>query len=219
MTTTIRQTVGKTGILPNNVNLIQDITPLKVRKIEQVIKEGVDGDKSVLRMTGIFQKADKKNENGRIYPYSVLREAVDGVQEDVRNRRVVGEYEHPKGAKINLDRISHVITKVWMENKYVYGEAEVIEDMPCGKMLAALLKNDVQIGISSRGVGDMETVMEGQEELQRVCDGYAFVTWDAVHSPSVSDAVMTVMEGRDVQLLTSKRKILVSEIDNWLKSV
>ncbi len=126
-------------------------------------------------------------------------------------------------AKIHLDRVSHVITKIWMEGKYVYGVAEVIEDMPCGAMLAALIRNKVQIGISSRGVGDMEIVSEGQNQIQKVMPGFRIVTWDIVGEPSVKQAVMNVMENHNrIQTRTQRTKVtpqveLVKEVNNWLR--
>jgi hypothetical protein len=100
-------------------------------------------------------------------------------------------------AKLHLDRVSHLITKLWMEGKYVYGVAEVLEDMPCGGPLATLLRNKVRVGISSRGVGDMEEVVsEGMSKFE-VQPGYQFVTWDVVGEPSVKEATMNMMESRN----------------------
>lgn len=128
-------------------------------------------------------------------------------------------------AKIHLERVSHLITKVWMEGKLVYGEAEVIEDTTQGHNLAALLRAGVRIGISSRGVGDMEVVNEGSsDESYMVQDGYRFVTWDVVGEPSVQEAVMSVMESKNgivtrAQLRNNNPKsALLHEIDAWLKS-
>jgi hypothetical protein len=163
--------------------------------MKSVISEVAGGKKPVLRITGVFQKADELNQNDRSYPMDTLKEAVDSIQDDLKRRVVMGEFDHPPDAKIHLERVSHLITKVWMEGKYVYGEAEVIEGTTQGKNLSALLRAGVQIGISSRGVGDMEIVNEGSDEEQYIVQpGYRFVTWDTVGEPSVQEATMSVME-------------------------
>jgi hypothetical protein len=217
-----RSLIRQTGRLPADINLFQDTYPLKI--IDQKTITESKGGRPVFKVTGIFQKCDEENANGRIYTRDILTSAVQDIQEDINKRAIMGEYDHPTDAKIHLDRVSHIITKVWLEGKYVYGEAEILEDMPCGAMLATLLRNKVQIGISSRGVGDMETVNEGQKELFKVLPGYQFVTWDMVAEPSVTEAVMSVMESRN-RILTRSRRTeidpaaeLIREINNWLKN-
>ena len=218
-----RGSVAQTGTIPVGARFIQDTYPLKILESKKTVSES-NKDRPVLRVTGIFQKADERNQNGRVYPYDVLSEAVKVIQEDIDKRSIMGEFDHPADAKIHLDRVSHVITKIWMEGKYVYGVAEVLEDMPCGNMLASLLRSKVQVGISSRGVGDMEAVNEGMEdETHKVLPGYAFVTWDIVGEPSVGEAVVKIMEGRNKVMTRSKKvlldpkKALVTEISKWLK--
>jgi hypothetical protein len=204
-------------------NVIRTITPLTL--LESATIDAQNG-KKVLRITGIFQKADERNQNGRVYPLSVMQEAVDIIQPDIKKRAVVGEFDHPSDAKLHLDRISHVITKLWMEGKNVYGVAEILEDMPCGKMLATLFRNNIQVGISSRGVGEMEEVNEGQERVQRILSGYRIVSFDAVAEPSIASAVLQLMEGKNILsnkslIVTRKNRsseaALVSEIRKWLR--
>jgi hypothetical protein len=220
-----RSQIAITGQIPSNQQLITSVQPLKVLDAQSVISEAAGG-RSVLRITGIFQIADEPNQNGRVYPRNVLSEAVQLIQEDIGSRKVMGELDHPSDAKIHLDRVSHLLTKLWMEGKNVYGVAEVLEDMPCGKILSTLIRNKVQIGISSRGVGDMETISEGREQYQRVLPGYSFVTWDIVGEPSVKTAVMHVMESRN-RLAAANRLVtratrtpqaaLMSELSSWLQ--
>jgi hypothetical protein len=158
------------------------------------MSEGLDGKKRrVIRIGGQFQHAGKPNANGRIYPRNVLEEAVSSLQEDIQSRRILGEYDHPPDAKIHLDRVSHLITKLWMEGDRVFGEAEVLADTICGAQLKALLENKINVGISSRGVGDMETTMFEGEEYYKVMPGYSFVTFDMVAEPSVRGSYMNVL--------------------------
>lgn len=97
-------------------------------------------------------------------------------------------------AKIHLDRVSHVITKLWIEDRKVYGEAEILHKLPLGACLRGLFEHKVEVGISSRGVGDMEIQESGGREYYRVMPGYSFVTWDAVAEPSVTGAILNIQE-------------------------
>jgi hypothetical protein len=162
------------------------------------MSEDIHGDQvPVLRIGGQFQRAGLPNANGRIYPRNVLAQAIQDIQEDISSRRVLGEYDHPPDAKIHLDRVSHLITKLWMEGDTVFGECEVLENTTHGRQLKALLESNVNIGISSRGVGDMETTLYEGEEYYQVMPGYTFVTFDIVAEPSVHGSYMSMVESRD----------------------
>jgi hypothetical protein len=97
-------------------------------------------------------------------------------------------------AKIHLDRVSHLITKIWMDGRKVYGEAEILHKLPLGACLRGLFEHKARVGISSRGVGDMEVVESRGQQVYRVMPGYSFVTWDAVAEPSVSGAILNIQE-------------------------
>jgi hypothetical protein len=187
------------------------------------MSEDLHGNKSpVLRIGGQFQRARDPNANGRIYPASVLSSAVKDLQEDIQARRVLGEFDHPPDAKIHLDRVSHLITKLWMEGDAVFGECEVLENTLHGAQLKALLESNVNIGISSRGVGDMETTVYEGEEYYKVLPGYSFVTFDIVAEPSVSGSYMSVMENKNNLRRNRRgdheRKIMV-EVRDFLKGL
>jgi len=98
-------------------------------------------------------------------------------------------------AKIHLDRCSHLITKLWMDGNKTYGEAEILDNQPYGAALRGLFERKCRIGISSRGVGDMEArdLSEGKQ-VYYVLPGYSYVTFDAVAEPSVQGATLSVME-------------------------
>lgn len=195
-----RGLVAQTGVIPTGTRFLQDTYPFEVKDVKSVMSEAMGVKKPALRITGIFQKADEDNQNHRSYPFPILREAVEALQPDLGRRVVMGEFDHPPDAKIHLERVSHLITRVWMEGKYVYGEAEVIEGTTQGANLAALLRAGVKLGISSRGVGDMEVVNEGMtSERYIVQPGYRFVTWDVVGEPSVLEATLSVMESRQAK--------------------
>lgn len=191
-----RGLIAQTGMIPEGQMFLQDTWPLKILKEEKTITEGVGGrELPVMRVTGLFQRGDNQNANGRIYSSPILAEAVASIQEDLSGRQVWGEFDHPPDAKIHLDRISHLITKIWMEGQSVYGEAEIIEGLPYGNQLSTLLKHG-SIGISSRGIGDMEVHEHNGQEVYYVTEGYRFVTWDAVAEPSVHGAVLQIQEGK-----------------------
>lgn len=210
--------IAYNGIIPEGCELIRDTMPLKIVDMQRnVLSESISGEKiRVMRCTGVFQRADVKNENGRIYPYETLKQAIEDMQEAITARRIMGEFDHPPDAKIHLDRVSHLITKLWMDGKTVYGEIEILNDSrcPCGSQLACLLDRDVQVGVSSRGVGDMEiTMTEAGEEAYEVQPGFAFVTFDAVAEPSVTGTQLMMMESRQRKLKTFAEDKVAQEIE------
>ncbi|MEO5366041.1 MAG: hypothetical protein H7831_06750 [Magnetococcus sp. WYHC-3] len=191
-----RRHVAETGEIPPGYRFIRDVYPFEIIDKKMTVTEGANGSEiPVMRITGLFQVGDNENANGRVYPTrEVLAPAVRAIQEDIDQRAVIGEYDHPADAKIHLDRASHLITKVWMDGRKVYGEAEVLHKLPCGACLRGLFEHKVRVGISSRGVGDMEIVEHNGREISRVCGGYAFVTWDCVAEPSVQGAILNIQE-------------------------
>lgn len=376
-----RGIIAETGIIPPGYNLIRDTFNFEVIETKNTMIEGRDGQgMPVTRVSGLIQMGDKENANGRYYSTNeVLAPAVRDIQEDVRSRAVMGEYDHPcitskefdvltpsgwkkftdiavgdvvysrvngeivestvngivdkpfhgevyrfdgrfidtcftgdhkvimdsendgpvvqsectvselisdrerynkhripinvEGvetlnislgavniipeqysgnvyclitehgsfymrhndysfwtgncdAKIHLDRVSHLMSKVWMDGRKVYGEAEILHNLPCGACLRGLFEHKVRVGISSRGVGDMEVVENAGKELYRVMPGYAFVTWDAVAEPSVNGAILQIQEGLNRRLRPIKQErnrfspdaynsLLVAEINRY----
>lgn len=216
-----REYIAQTGDIPEGFQLFQDSMPLKILNKRKILSESVLGKKvPVLELTGVFQRADEKNANGRVYPHNILEDAVKQMQAAVKERRVMGEFDHPPDAKIHMDRVSHLITKLWMEGKTVLGKCEVINDdrSPCGSLLSCYIDRGINVGISSRGVGDMEmTVFEG-EDCYEVQEGFAFVTFDAVAEPSVkgtqlkrlNESLQRRLSPR--QLQEAREKLLAREI-------
>lgn len=191
-----RKLIAETGVIPVGMRFIQDVYPFEVIDRKETVTEDVNGrEVPIMRVTGLIQMGDRENANQRYYSTrEVLAPAVQNIQEDIGNRAVMGEYDHPADAKIHLDRVSHLMSKVWMDGKKVYGEAEVLHRLPCGACLRGLFEHKVRVGISSRGVGDMEVVEQHGQQIYRVMPGYAFVTWDAVAEPSVNGAILQIQE-------------------------
>lgn len=223
-----RKTIAETGIIPMGQRLLTDTYPFQVVDTKKAIKEGRNGEEvPVLRITGMIQKGDSENANGRIYPTrEVLMPAVQSIQEDLSSRAVLGEFDHPSDAKIHLDRVSHLMTKVWMDGRKVYGEAEILHKLPLGACLRGLFEHKVRVGISSRGVGDMEIIEHKGKDMYQVLPGFSFVTWDVVAEPSVTGAVLNIQEGLQRRIAPIKKSrnafspevyqnLLVKEINSF----
>ena len=211
-----RRLIAETGMIPAGYSLMQDTYPFQVLDQKKVMAEDSNGrEHQVMKITGLIQMGDNENANGRVYSSNdVLGPAVRDIQEDISRRSVMGEYDHPADAKIHLDRISHLMTKIWMEGKKVYGEAEVLHKLPLGACLRGLFEHKIQVGISSRGVGDMEIVEHNGKEIYRVLPGYSFVTWDVVAEPSVTGAILNISEGlhKRVRPIQEKKAMFRPEV-------
>lgn len=220
------------NLLTNNFSssLIQDVRPLIVEDVQKVLTEMVDpkdGKKktaTAMRVTGIFQEADSLNANSRMYPLEILSEAVNRIRPMVEARKVMGEFDHPPDAKIHLDRVSHLITKLWMDGKRCFGTAEILEHVPYGQQLKGLIEQNVIIGVSSRGVGDMESFVTEGKSCFKVLPGYGIVTFDAVAEPSVQSSELSMMESinrkvnKDALLKKHLSYKLLEEFKRYLKA-
>ena len=136
-------------------------------------------------MKGIFVQGDVRNQNGRIYPFSEIRAAVESINERIRqDGSVVGESEHPEGLNINIDRISHVIEGMWMDGANGEGKLRILPT-PCGQVIRTLLEEGVKLGVSSRG--------EGQVDAAGYVSNFSIVTVDVVVNPSAQNAFPNVV--------------------------
>ncbi len=191
-----RGMICETGIIPYGYQFMRDSYNFGMTdKPKIVVSEDFTGKQiQVMRVKGLFQEAELENANGRVYPRSILSEAIKTIQEDMSRRAVYGELDHPQDAKIHMDRIAQIITKGWMDGNKLYGEAEILDNQFHGAALRGLFERKCQVGISSRGVGDMEMREAAGKQFHEVLPGYQFVTWDAVAEPSVHGATLTVVE-------------------------
>lgn len=136
-------------------------------------------------LSGIMQKSDTQNGNGRVYPHSVLVREVENYSKLVKERRALGELDHPDDSVINLKNASHMVTDVWFEGKSVMGKVQVL-DTPSGNILRSLVDCGVKLGISSRGMG---SVSESQGSTV-VEDDFQLICFDFVSEPSTPNAFM-----------------------------
>jgi hypothetical protein len=151
-----------------------------------------------IMLKGIIQKAETKNQNGRIYPRHILDREVENYTKAIRERRAVGELDHPERSTVNLSEVSHLITNCFWEGNNLMGELEVLPT-PKGKILENLLEAGVCIGISSRGVGSTDKQHTNEGEVDMVNDDYQIICWDVVSEPSTPGAYL-FKEGRSLDL-------------------
>ena len=142
-------------------------------------------------LSGIMQKADHVNGNGRVYPHKVLMKEIKNYGKLVKERRSLGELDHPEDSVINLRNASHLVTDIWMEGKDVKGKIKVL-DTPSGKVLQELVRAEVNVGISSRGMGSV-TESNGQTMVE---DDFQLICFDMVSEPSTPGAFM-MKEAKD----------------------
>lgn len=147
--------------------------------VEAVKEEGTD--LKTLFMKGIFIQGGVKNANERVYPVSEIENAVDTLNKQItEGYSVLGEVDHPDDLKINLDRVSHMITNMWMDGANGYGKLKILPT-PMGQLVRTMLESGVKLGVSSRGSGNVND-MDG-----RVSD-FEIITVDIVAQPSAPNA-------------------------------
>lgn len=158
----------------------------------QYITEAKQNGKTEVFIEGIFMMADAKNRNGRIYESKILQPAVEKyIEEQVKTGRAVGELNHPEGPTINLDKVSHLITDLRFEGNNVIGKAKILET-PMGQIVKGLLEGGVKLGVSSRGMGSLET----RNGVNYVKNDFHLATVDIVQDPSAPSAFVNgIMEG------------------------
>ena len=157
-----------------------------------IVEENEKGEKEYF-IEGVFMQSDIKNRNGRIYPEQVMKKEVDRyVKEFVEKDRAFGELGHPDGPTINLDKVSHMITKLEQDGKNFMGRAKVLST-PNGQIVRNLINDGAKLGVSSRGLGSLET----RGGAQVVKDDFQLATAaDIVADPSAPEAfVEGIMEG------------------------
>ena len=166
--------------------LIVDYLPFEI-KPEQ-INESMKENSGKLIVKGVLQRAEAKNQNGRIYPREILeREADKYSKEFIKQRRAMGELDHPESSVVNLQNVSHNVKEMHWEGDNLLGTVEVL-GTPSGNILKELFKSGIKLGISSRGMGSVESVNEG--EAQEVQDDFELIAFDFVSNPSTHGAFL-----------------------------
>ena len=136
-------------------------------------------------LSGVMQKCDALNGNGRVYPRRVLEKEVKNYQKLVKERRALGELDHPDESVINLKNSSHLVTKLWWDGDDVMGKVQIL-GTPAGQVLKSLVEAGVKLGISSRGLGSTEE----KSGKTYVKDDFQLICFDFVSEPSTPGAYM-----------------------------
>lgn len=145
-----------------------------------VLESEGEGPNKTLHLNGICLQAEKQNGNGRIYKLSEITSAVDQINRQIQEgRSVLGEVDHPDGLQINLDRVSHMITKMWMDGNNGFGKMKILPT-PMGNIIKTMLDCGVKLGVSSRGSGEVGS--------NGVVSGFEILTVDIVAQPSAPNA-------------------------------
>ena len=165
-----------------------------VEEVEFITEAKESGGKNY-KIRGIFMQADVKNRNGRVYPMEVLEKEVTKYNKNfIRENRAFGELGHPEGPTVNLERVSHMITKLHPDGKNFIGEAKIM-DTPMGKIVKNLMDEGGKLGVSSRGMGSLDS-KNGANYVRD--DFYLATAADIVADPSAPNAfVEGIMEGKE----------------------
>lgn len=155
--------------------------------------EESDGKKS-LNIEGIFMQAEKVNRNGRLYERNILFNEANRYNENfVKKSRALGELGHPDGPTVNLDRVSHMITKLDFDGNNVTGRAKIMET-PMGKIVENLINGGAKLGVSTRGMGSLKN----ENGVNKVQKDFMLSAVDIVADPSAPDAFVDgIMEGKE----------------------
>ena len=175
---------------------------------EQEKKDMAEGKK--FYMTGCMQKYDTPNGNGRVYSKQILQREVENYWKLVRERRALGELDHPDDSVINLKNASHLVIDMWWDGEALMGKVEIL-DTPSGNILKQLAKSGVTLGISSRGLGSVR-----QERGKTIVeDDFQLICFDFVSEPSTPGAFMHVKKG----MMEHKEPNIFTKADKLYRSL
>ena len=167
-------------------NLIVDYIPFEVTP--EQINESISNNGGKLIVHGVLQRAEAKNQNGRVYPREILeRESKKYTQEFVAQKRALGELDHPDSSVVNLANVSHNVSEMHWEGQNLVGTVEVLGTPSCN-ILKELFKAGIKLGISSRGMGSVEPMQEG--DGQKVGQDFELIAFDFVSNPSTHGAFL-----------------------------
>jgi hypothetical protein len=171
--------------------LIETI-PFKVTPIQ--LTEGLKAPSGNPIVEGILATAEVKNGNGRYYPREIWEREMDKYNQVIEENRATGELDHPDSTIISLKNVSHIVREIWWDGDKVIGKLEILPTVS-GNILKALIENNVQVGVSSRGMGSLKEINEGTLEVQ---DDFELLCWDFVSTPSNPGSYMQlVKEGKE----------------------
>jgi len=171
----------------------------------QLVLESTEDEKGgkTLHLNGICIQGDIRNQNQRVYPSSEIARAVKTVNDQIAGGySVLGEVDHPEDLRINLDRVSHMITKMWMDGPNGYGKLKLLPT-PMGQLIQTMLESGVKLGVSSRGSGDVD----GDGKVK----GFEIITVDVVAQPSAPGAYPTPVYEHLMNTLGGNKALNISK--------
>jgi hypothetical protein len=172
-----------------NKQLLVDYSVFEVSP--QSINESLTQNNGKLIVNGVLQRAESKNQNGRIYPKETLmREASNYAGTFIKERRALGELDHPDSSVVNLANVSHNILEMGWQGDDLVGKVEVL-GTPAGNILKELFKSGIRLGISSRGMGSVKEVMREGDETLEVQPDFELIAFDFVSNPSTQGAFLS----------------------------
>ena len=168
--------------------LIVDYIPFEITP--QQITESMSTNDGKLIVKGVLQRAEAQNQNGRVYPKDLLtREAKKYTENFIQQKRALGELDHPDSSVVNLQNASHNVMEMHFNGNDLVGTVEVL-GTPSGNILKELFKSGIKLGISSRGLGSVENIGEGAQEVQ---PDFELIAFDFVSNPSTHGAFLSPM--------------------------
>ena len=172
--------------------VIVDYIPFEISP--QQINEAMKENNGKLIVKGVLQRAEAKNQNGRVYPREILvRESKKYDENFVKQNRALGELDHPDSSVVNLQNVSHNVKEMHFEGDNLVGTCEILTT-PSGNILKELFKNGIKLGISSRGLGSVEVVRESNgDTVSKVGDDFELIAFDFVSNPSTHGAFLHPM--------------------------
>jgi hypothetical protein len=179
------------------------------------INESLTKNGGRLVVSGVLQRAEAKNHNGRVYPKKILmREAHKYADTYVKERRALGELDHPDSSVVNLNNVSHnVLGMDWQGNDLV-GTVEVLST-PAGNILKELFKSGIKLGISSRGMGSVKEVMREGDGTVEVQPDFELIAFDFVSNPSTHGAFLSPVNESVSKVIAKK----YSSVNNIITSI
>lgn len=180
---------------------------------KEIIEEAKDMSKPLILRNVLLQRATAKNQNGRVYPREVLLREVNRYRKEfVEQSRAVGELDHPEAPVVNLRNVCSAITRIDQQGDNVIGDVKILST-PAGNIVRELIKNNIRLGISSRGMGSVRNIGENTLEVQ---DDYNLICFDIVSNPSTHGAFINegITAPKMVMKLDSLIYDFLAEIDD-----
>lgn len=175
-------------------------------ELDFLIEEKNSSEPQKYYITGPYMMAEKQNQNGRVYKLDeMVKEVGRYLSEMVKTRRAIGEMNHPQSTEVNPVNACHLVTELKQNGNYFMGKSLIL-DTPMGQLLKSLVRDRIQMGISTRGLGNLAESANG-----KMVSNFHLICLDVVHQPSVQNAMLeSVLESKEWMLDNTGRIIEVS---------